>query len=109
MHILDTYPQLLGDDLGKGGEVSLSLRADPGRHANFATRLNGDSGALIGPNASCLDKRDETDSHVPAFGPQARAFLFYKAIVANHGRGFLEYGLVDSAVQNERCHSLVHD
>ncbi len=64
MHIPHIHPQLLSDDLGKGGKVSLSLGANTGGDADLAAGLDGDPRPFIGSHTGGLDKGDDADAHM---------------------------------------------
>ena len=68
----DGDAELVGGDLGKAGEMALSLRADAGRDAHLAVRLHLHLRALVGADAGAFDVAGDADADVPAFGAQPR-------------------------------------
>ena len=87
--------------------MPLTLCANTGRHTNFPVSLNRDPCALVGTHTGCLNKRYDTDPYMPACSAQAWLFLSDEFIIANQCGGFLQHGLVISAIQDERGKSLV--
>ena len=101
--------ELIGDDLGEAGEMSLPLCADAGRHVHLAIGLHLDLGAFVWSDARTLDIAGDTNAHVPTFCAQARLFFIEKFPIADHIKRFIEDRLVIAAIVGERRKILIDD
>ena len=106
---LDVHAELIGDDLREHGEVPLALRADAGRDAHLAARLDRDARAFVRADAGALDVADDADADVPALGAQPRLLVAHELLVADHLGRLLERRQVVAAVVDERRGVLEHD
>ena len=108
-HVLDADAEHVGDDLREHREVSLALRADAGRDAHGAARLDRDARAFVRTDARAFDVAGDADADVPALGAQPRLLLAQELLVADHLRRLLERRQVVAAVVDERRRVLKHD
>src|SRR5262249_8567214 len=105
----DVDAELVGDDLGKDGEVPLPLRADAGRDIDLAVRLHLYLGAFIGTNARAFDIAGNADADMAALGAQPRLLLGEEFFVVDHRQRLVEDRLVIAAVIGERREVLIDD
>ena len=63
-HVLDVDAERIGDDLREHGEVPLALRADAGRDAHRAARLDRHARAFVRPDARAFDVARDADADV---------------------------------------------
>ena len=105
--ILHGDAQLLGDNLGKRGIVTLSLGANPSRHTNAATGFNRHSCPFIRPNAGAFDIGDNADAHILALGAQPWLLFSQELVVANQFDRFVQGWFIVAAVIDQRGKILV--
>ncbi len=63
----DGHPELVGDDLGKAGEVTLALRADSSGNTYFSVCLDLDARTFIRPDAGPFYIAHQPEPQVFAF------------------------------------------
>ena len=108
-HVGDIDAELVGDDLRKGGEVALALRADARGDAHAAAGFDRHLGPLIGADAGAFDIGDDADADVAACRAQARLFLLEELVITDQLHGLVERREVVAAVIGKRRKVLVDD
>src|SRR5688572_13220042 len=83
------YPHIV-DELGEHREVPLPLRADAGRAANLAARLDRDPRTLVRADAGAFDVAHNPDADMTAFSAQPRLLVAQEGFVAHDLRRLLE-------------------
>ena len=108
-HVFDIDAEHVGDELREHREVPLPLRADAGRAAHLAARLDRDARTFVRADAGAFDVTRDADADVPPFGAQPRLLVANELLVADDLGRLLERRQVVAAVVNERRGILKHD